>query len=147
MIYTIGEVAYRLDLPPEVVIHNVFHISQIKLKLGQTQQVQHIPLALMEEFKLQLLLETMLRVWWNSELEANEWLVNWKGLSNSEATRESVYLMNKQFPTFQQETRCISSRAVMLDLQSFTRISVRARLVEVIWVLHKRQLLGRLVER
>ncbi|TYK23270.1 ty3-gypsy retrotransposon protein [Cucumis melo var. makuwa] len=41
---------------PEAAIHNVFHVSQLKLKLGQAQkvQVQHIPPVLTEDFELQL---------------------------------------------------------------------------------------------
>ncbi|KAA0033125.1 hypothetical protein E6C27_scaffold269G002630 [Cucumis melo var. makuwa] len=35
----------------EARIHNVFQVSQLKLKLGQNQRVQHIPPAVTEEFE------------------------------------------------------------------------------------------------
>ncbi|KAA0050226.1 transposon Tf2-1 polyprotein isoform X1 [Cucumis melo var. makuwa] len=101
----IGAVAYRLDLPPEAAIHNVFHISQLKLKLGKQQNVQHQQPILTKDFELQLWPKTVLDIRWNKELGANEWLVKWKGLDDSEATWETVYLMNQQFPTFHLEDK------------------------------------------
>lgn len=86
----IGEVAYHLELPPEACIHNVFHVSQLKLKLGQTKEVQHFPPILIEEFELQLRSETVIGIRWNREIVANEWLVKWKGLPNGEATWETA---------------------------------------------------------
>lgn len=40
----------------------------------------------MLEFELQLWAETMLGVRWSRELGANEWMVKWKGLLESEPT-------------------------------------------------------------
>ena len=88
IIEEMGEVAYRLQLPPEAVIHNVFHIFQLKLKLGSQQVAQQQQPILTEEFELQLWSETMLGVHWNKDLGGNEWLVKWKDLPETEATWE-----------------------------------------------------------
>ncbi|TYK05580.1 Retrotransposable element Tf2 [Cucumis melo var. makuwa] len=103
IIEEIGAVAYRLDLPPEAAIHNVFHISQLKPKLGAQQVVQHQHPMLTENFELQLWPENVLGIRWNKELGANEWLIKWQGLPESDATWESVYQMNQQFPSFHLE--------------------------------------------
>lgn len=42
--------------------------------------------TLIEEFELQLKLELALGIRWSGEIVANEWLVKWKGLLESEAT-------------------------------------------------------------
>ena len=47
----------------------------------------------------------MLGVRWNKDLGANDWLVKWKGLPETEATWETVYQMNQQFPTFHLEDK------------------------------------------
>ena len=82
------------------MIHNVFHISQLKLKLGQNQHVQHLQPALTKEFELQVEPKAVLGIRWNSDIGANEWLVKWKGLHDSEATSESIYSLNQQCPSF-----------------------------------------------
>ena len=72
IIKRIGEVAYRLELPPEASVRNVLHISQQKLKLWHNQQVQHQFPTLIEEFELQLSPELVLGIRWNGEIAANE---------------------------------------------------------------------------
>lgn len=42
---------YRLELPHEASIHDILHISQLQLKLGHNQQVQHHFSALIKEFE------------------------------------------------------------------------------------------------
>ena len=69
---------------------------------------------LTEDFELQLRPKTVLGIHWNTELEANEWLVKWKELPETEATWEAVYQMNQQLPTFPLEDKVnMESRGIV----------------------------------
>lgn len=48
----IGEVAYKLQLPPEAIIHPVFHVSQLKRAIGSTKASPTFPTPLTEDLEM-----------------------------------------------------------------------------------------------
>lgn len=50
----IGKVAYQLDLPPQAIIHLVFHISQLKKALGQHTTHPTIPPQLTSDLTMEV---------------------------------------------------------------------------------------------
>ncbi|KAJ9539370.1 LOW QUALITY PROTEIN: hypothetical protein OSB04_032103 [Centaurea solstitialis] len=94
----IGQVAYRLKLPPNSAIHPVFHL---KLVVGD-QQVESTLTRELEENWV---------VWPEKVLEVRsvggqqEALIAWKGLPMDEATWEGVEHIRQQFPGFHLEDK------------------------------------------
>uniref|UniRef100_A0A2N9EXV4 RNA-directed DNA polymerase n=1 Tax=Fagus sylvatica TaxID=28930 RepID=A0A2N9EXV4_FAGSY len=94
-----GKVAYKLALPQDSRIHPVFHVSQLKEKLGTHISAQpQLPLIIEGQEGLQVqpqaVLDTRIR---RSKTEV---LVHWQGLPPSEATWEDLRHMQYQFPEY-----------------------------------------------
>ena len=96
----IGQVAYKLDLPPQSRLHPVFHVSSLKKKLGQ-----HIsPLSTLPPVDAEGQLETEpQQILQRRSRKLNnravvEVLVQWMGATPEEATWESYWKLREKFP-------------------------------------------------
>lgn len=98
----IGVVAYRLQLPTEAKIHNVFHISQLKRKIGDqiataswpsflntTPQKQRTPIAILDRQLVKRFNKAGVKV-----------LVHWSDSPPEEATWEFYDVLQEQYPEF-----------------------------------------------
>lgn len=102
VIRKIGAVAYELELPPGSRIHPVFHVSQLKKKVGDrivpsidppycsdNGQIRVEPVAILEH-----------RMVKKGNRAAAKVLVQWANLSPEEATWEDYNFLKSQFPEF-----------------------------------------------
>ena len=95
-----GSVSYKLDLPPESKLHSTFHVSYLKQRLGQHVVplpslppmdsegiLRPEPVAILQERTHQLRNKSVTQV-----------LVQWQGEQVEDATWESLYLLQQQYP-------------------------------------------------
>jgi hypothetical protein len=97
----IGPVAYRLALPPQTKIHDVFHVSVLKKWVGVGTPI-HEDLPLLADDRQstpQAILDQRLQQG-NKEI-----LVHWKDLSPADATAESLSEFKLRFPLFPLEDK------------------------------------------
>eukprot|EP00253_Pinus_taeda_P026333 PITA_26333 len=98
----IGEVAYKLALPPTAKIHPVFHVSCLKKVIGNNCRIQTSLPELDEEGSIWLQPEQVLdtRAWHLRGRMIREVLVKWKDTSPEDATWEPTTIL-QQFPQIQ----------------------------------------------
>jgi hypothetical protein len=96
----IGTVAYRLDLPEQARIHNVFHVGLLKQFHG-TPPATRPPLPPIHNGRVLLKPQRVL----GSKVRQGTWhvLIQWDGMPSSEATWEPVDQFRQTFPVFQLE--------------------------------------------
>jgi hypothetical protein len=96
----VGKVAYELDLPLEARIHPVFHVSQLKLKLGSTAIT--LPKLPPINAKGVLQLEPVEVLGRRAQPKGNrpliEILVRWEGQTADNATWEEFHRLRDAYP-------------------------------------------------
>lgn len=99
----VGPVAYRLKLPDNSKIHDVFHVSQLKAALGDHHQVQSTePQEVMEaEFWIP---ETVLEVRFNAT-GGREFLVKWQDRELADTSWMLSKDFARLFPNFKLEDK------------------------------------------
>ena len=96
----IGEVAFETELPPQAAIHPIFHVSQLKKKLGKSQVLQIHPAHYEEEIieEPESILER--RTFKHKNRVFSQVLIKWKQRTVEEATWEDYWSLIGRFPTF-----------------------------------------------
>lgn len=101
IIECIDTAAYRLQLPPNARIHNVFHVSLLKRKSGDTLGAVPLPDVLFSAGQLHEPEKVLARTYKRRNNTAvTMWLVKWKGKSDEDATWEVMTDLLLRFPTF-----------------------------------------------
>jgi hypothetical protein len=99
-----GEVAYQLELPPQLLdVHNIFHVSQLKKCLRvPIEQLPMEDLDAKEDLSYQeypvKILETSKRVTRNKKIKMCK--VQWSQHTEEEATWEREEELEAEFPSF-----------------------------------------------
>ncbi|PRQ43893.1 putative nucleotidyltransferase, Ribonuclease H [Rosa chinensis] len=103
IIARIGTVAYKLQLPDSAKIHNVFHVSLLKKKVGTSVLVEpHLPnvkdISIVRWTPEKVLQTRMVK---RKGEAATQWLIHWLGTSPDEATWEFAHEILQRYPNFQ----------------------------------------------
>ena len=101
----IGTVAYKLMLPPNSKVHNVFHVSLLKKKIGNQSKVQaHLPPSLDPSnprwYPAKIIERKLFKL---NNKPVTKWLVQWIGSSTDDATWEFAEEIIKRFPDFNHD--------------------------------------------
>jgi hypothetical protein len=106
IIQAVGKRAYRLQLPPGTLLHDVFHVSHLKKHVGnKAVPSQGLPLVTPEgkvKFHPVAILQRRQVPRSNGEYDVAvpQWLIHWDGMTADEATWEDAEFVMKTFPAF-----------------------------------------------
>lgn len=100
----VGKVAYKLDLPNEVQIHPVFHVSLLKQAPEPPGKI--IPLPVDSRFRLTPVSVLDRQLVKRGNRAAMKVLVQWVGQTKQDATWEFLDEMKLRFPEFDELTSC-----------------------------------------
>uniref|UniRef100_A0A803QDN9 Uncharacterized protein n=1 Tax=Cannabis sativa TaxID=3483 RepID=A0A803QDN9_CANSA len=101
----IGPAAYRLQLPPDSLIHHVFHVSLLRAALGPQQQASPRPLSLSADLEWLLEPEALFAIRPGTRKTNPQALIKWRNLPDFEATCEDFSVIQTQFPHFHLEDK------------------------------------------
>uniref|UniRef100_A0A2N9J7H4 Chromo domain-containing protein n=1 Tax=Fagus sylvatica TaxID=28930 RepID=A0A2N9J7H4_FAGSY len=99
----VGAVAYKLKLPAESKLHSVFHVSNLKRKLGSQEEASTLLPVIGNSDGLVPLPQAILDR--RTRRSKEEVLVHWQGLSPSDATWEDAQSLRLRFPEISLEDK------------------------------------------
>lgn len=102
VIARIGSVAYKLQLPNHVRIHDTFHVSVLKKQIGAAPVQSHIPAGITVLGHLMMEPVTILgrRLVKRGRAAATQVLVQWSNCFPEDSTWEYLQDLQRQFPQF-----------------------------------------------
>lgn len=111
MLGKLGEVAYKLQLPPSSKVHPVFHVLQLKKAIGEYTTEAILPADLEEEHADIVEPEKVLanRIIMKNSFQVNQFLLQWKVMPMESATWEDEPNLRSQFPHFSLEDKTVLS--------------------------------------
>jgi hypothetical protein len=106
IIQTVGRRAYKLQLPAGTLLHDVFHVSNLKKHIGDSAvpnprlplltpsgKLKQLPLSILQRRQVP-------RSNGEYEVAVPQWLIHWDGMTEEEATWEDAEFMQATFPEF-----------------------------------------------
>ncbi|KAJ0976176.1 hypothetical protein J5N97_018141 [Dioscorea zingiberensis] len=96
----LGNVAYKLELPPSAAIHPVFHVSLLKKALPTAEVAAELPSTSLPPTAIKPLAILNRKMVRRNNRAITQWLIHWENSPPSEATWESTEDLQLRFPNF-----------------------------------------------